>query len=301
MSGGEALMRPGLVREIAEHARRIGAQSQVLSGLFFALKPRIPKPVRAAIDAVDHFSASLDAFHEREVPRARVFAVLRELLEADKDLSLQLVGLGPDDPYLADIVADVRSTFDDRIPMFVVPVVPHGRARAWARPHQRRHGMPAALPIPCSVAGWPVVGFDGRVTACGNQDVMDGRVPMPDHLLLGDVAVDDWQTIKQRCLSSPMVRALRTTGPLHLADRFELGGDCSGYCQTCWRLSDDPRLPAEVARLSRDDATRAIEAVTERIVADTGAVGFARQFGISKYAELVTLGYSGKERDLCPA
>jgi hypothetical protein len=47
----------------------------VLSGLFFARKPGIPKSIKSAIDAVDHFSVSMDAFHEREVPRSNVFTV----------------------------------------------------------------------------------------------------------------------------------------------------------------------------------------------------------------------------------
>lgn len=301
MSGGEALLRPQLVRQIAEHAHGVGARAHVLSGLFFALSPRIPKPVRAAIDAVDHFSASTDAFHEREVPRARVFRVLRELLDEGKHLSLQLVGLGPDDPYLADLVADVRRTFDDQIPMFVAPVVPHGRAGSWAERPATPHDPARPMPLPCSVAGWPVVGFDGRVTACGNQDVMDGKVPMPEHLLLGDIAVDDWVTIKERCLASPMVRALRTVGPLHVADRLRSGAVCSGYCQTCWKLSANPRLPASVRRISRQPGAIAFEAVVGRLVADAGPVAFARQTGIAEYADLIALGYPSEERAACPA
>ncbi|MFJ9445789.1 radical SAM protein [Kitasatospora sp. NPDC101235] len=285
MSGGEALLRPQLVRRIADHARRIGARSQVLSGLFFANGPRIPRPVKAAIDAVDHFSASFDAYHEREVPRAAAFKVLRQLLDEGKDVSMQLVGLGPDDRYLADLVGEVRSTFEDRIPMFVAPVVPHGRARSWVESGPEPHFPGQALP--CTVAGWPVVGFDGRVTTCGNQDVMDGKVPMPDHLLLGDIAVDDWAAIKERCLASSTLRVLRALGPLYLSQRAG-ARSCSGYCETCWALSEKPDLPA----MLDGDAQKnlAIEAVAQQILADAGPVAFARQWGIAEYADLVMLG-----------
>ncbi|WP_160159624.1 hypothetical protein [Streptomyces sp. 3213.3] len=50
----------------------------MLSGLFLAREPRIPRAVRAEIDAVDHFSAGLDCFHEfheEKVPREAVFRV----------------------------------------------------------------------------------------------------------------------------------------------------------------------------------------------------------------------------------
>ncbi|WP_019070264.1 hypothetical protein [Streptomyces hokutonensis] len=75
MSGGEVLLRPALVRDIAERARAAGSYIHVLSGLFCAREPRIPRAVRAVTDAVDHFSAGLDCFHEEKVPREAVFRV----------------------------------------------------------------------------------------------------------------------------------------------------------------------------------------------------------------------------------
>jgi hypothetical protein len=297
MSGGEALLRPGLVRQIADHARQIGAHSHLLSGMFFARLPRIPKAVKAAIDAVDHFSASIDAFHEEEVPRAVVFRVLQELLNEKKDVSLQLVGLNANDPYLADLIDDVRTTFNDRVPMFVVPVVAHGRANDWLVPGPRPHHP--VMPLPCSLAAWPVVGFNGQVTACGNQDVMDGKVPLPAHLLLGHIATDDWATIKQRCLSSPMVRALRTTGPRYLAQQFDPRANCEGYCETCWGLSKDSSLRTTVEEVSLEPKTCVVESVTQRIVAEAGPVAFAQRHGIARYAELVMLGYSQNEEVQC--
>ncbi|MGW7131321.1 radical SAM protein [Streptomyces bobili] len=296
MSGGEPLLHPRLVRSISDHARLVGIQTQLLSGLYFANSPRIPKAVHAAISSVDHFSASLDSFHEREVPRAAVFKVLRQLLEEGKDVSLQIVGLGPDDPYLADLVEDARATLNDRVPMFVAGVVAHGRAQAWAE--SGSHAPFRVEPLPCTVAAWPVVGFDGRVTACGNQDVMDGKVAMPAHLLLGDIAVDDWPVIKERCLASPTLRALRAMGPRYLAERLGATA-CSGYCQTCWTLSDRPTMAADIGKI--EPKTLAIEAISEKLLAEAGPVAFARQWGIAKYAELVTLGLPEQRRIQCLA
>src|SRR5450631_489178 len=47
MSGGEAMLRPALVRSLAEGARRVGTRSSVLSGLFFARQRRIPPAILA--------------------------------------------------------------------------------------------------------------------------------------------------------------------------------------------------------------------------------------------------------------
>ncbi|MGR3933953.1 radical SAM protein [Streptomyces sp. BRA346] len=131
LTGGEPLLRPRLVAEIAERVRDVGGRTQLLSGMFFAAHGRTPAPVRRAIDAVDHFAASIDAFHEREVPRTAVLRVLRRLLDEGKDVSVQLTGLTPDDPYLRHAAEDIRRELDDRVPVLVTVVRSAGRARTW--------------------------------------------------------------------------------------------------------------------------------------------------------------------------
>ena len=298
MSGGEALLRPALVRDIADRARAVGARSHVLSGLFFAQKPRIPKAVKAAIDAVDHFAASTDRFHEEEVPREAVFRVFHQLLDEGKDVSLQITGTGPDDPYLADITGAVRREFDDRVPMLVVPLAPVGRAREWM--DEQPHASYPASAAPCSLSSWPVIGFNGQVTSCGSQDVMDGKVPLPPHLFMGHIAHDDWDTIKRKALESPMVRAIRTFGPEYLAERFGGVSDCQGYCETCWKLSGIPGVKEKVRELALLPQSFAVDRVVEQASVAAGPLGFARRFGVAGYADLVMLG-SPTSRDLACA
>src|SRR5205807_3435240 len=84
MSGGEALLRASLVEWIARRARQAGTRSYLLSGMYFVRERRIPPAVLRAIDAVDHFSASLDVFHEEEVDREAVLRFLSRLLDEGK-------------------------------------------------------------------------------------------------------------------------------------------------------------------------------------------------------------------------
>ncbi|MET8054248.1 hypothetical protein ABZU75_42400, partial [Streptosporangium sp. NPDC005286] len=258
--------------------------------------------IAGAIEAADHFSASLDAFHEEEVPRKSVFAVMRALLARGKDLSFHLTGSGPDDPYLRDVTAEIRREFHDRIPMLVGRVRPVGRARAGApalRPLPGRGTVPApaaenagtvtgsgvAPALPCAMAAWPTVGFDGTITACCNQDVVDHR-PVPGHLRLGHAGADDWSTVRERCLTSGTLRALRTYGPLRLAG----APPGRGYCETCRELevTPPPHTPAA--------------AFLERRVLDMqlagGGVGFAGRYGCPPYGDLVSLGHPGRKHDL---
>src|SRR5580698_3952631 len=107
LTGGEPLLRPGLVLDLTAAARRAGTRVAVLTGGFFARGGSLPPAVRRVIEAVDHFSVSIDAFHEREVSRADVFAVLRHVLGEGTAASLHVTGSGPADPYLAQLTAAV--------------------------------------------------------------------------------------------------------------------------------------------------------------------------------------------------
>jgi hypothetical protein len=287
MSGGEALLRPALVRELADTARSVGTRSTVLSGMFFATSKTIPKQIKEAIRAVDHFSASIDIFHEREIPRANVFRVLEDLLSAGTDVSLHIVGLGADDPYLDALISEVQSLFESRVPMLVNAVSSIGRATAWLS--LPSNGLPASADAdPCAMAAWPVVGFDGTVIACGNDRVFE---TLPSHLRLGHINSDSWSTIRARCISSSMIRAIRLFGPKYIADRYREGGiECDGYCQGCMTSLDETALELRIRELMAKPSIAILEEQVSEMQSRAGALAFARRYGLAKYADLVTLG-----------
>lgn len=304
LTGGEPLLRPGLVRTLAETARAVGTRSYVLTGAFFAERGRLPAPVRTALESVDHIAVSIDIFHEAEVPRDRVFRLLHQLLAMGRDASLQACGTGPDDPYLTGLTSHVRREFGDRIPMLVTTVRPAGRARTWLRtagppasapsdPVLPDPGPPAPGPpaAPCELVSWPVVAFDGTIAACCNQDVLDSR-PVPAHLRLGHVSTSTWPQIRRACVSSAALRALRTRGPVQLAHRFAgPAGAAADYCATC------RSLPARALRGAEAEAVRpAARLIEQQAVAlqrAAGPAGFARRHGDASRADLVLLGYPG--------
>lgn len=289
MSGGEALLRPELVRQLGERARRSGTRSSVLSGMFFATAGRIPPEIRAAIDAVDHFSASIDAFHERQVPRTAVFRALETLLADGKQVSVRIVGKDASDPYIADIVDDVRRVFDDRVPMLVRAVSGFGRALTWLR-RDTATASGQADADPCARAAWPVVGFDGTIVACGNDDVLDG---VPPHLRLGHASVDDWATVRAHSTTSSMIRSIRLFGPEYVAQEFsDVPARCDGYCRTCTRLSHDPKVAERVHAIMAKRSIQALEAEATALQQKAGALLFARRHGLPDYAELALLGTS---------
>jgi pyruvate-formate lyase-activating enzyme len=286
LSGGEALLKADLVRWIGETSRRVGTSTQVMSGMYFARERKIPPAVRRAIDAVDHLSASIDIFHEEEVSRSAVLRVLREFADEGKELSIHLVGLNDEDPYLAEAIEDIRERLGDRVPIAVNHVGPLGRATEWldaAGPPLPWHPGPE----PCMLASWPLVRYDGAVLACCKQAVIDMPV-VPSHLLLGHAGVDSWETIKSRTLSRDLLRAIRIVGPRSV--RPEPAGSACGYCDTCYRLSDDPGPGRSAEQLMARPTMALVEQTAVQMLQAAGPEEFVRTYASPRYAELITIG-----------
>ncbi|GAA2238180.1 MULTISPECIES: radical SAM protein [Kitasatospora] len=286
LTGGEPLLLPELARDLAESARAAGTRSVLLSGMFFARERRIPARVMRAVTAADHFSASLDAFHEREVPRAAVLHAVHQVREAGVPVSFHITGSGPQDPYLAEVTADIRREFADQVPMLVNEIRPMGRAAAWATASRPRPDGERALP--CAMAAWPVVAFDGTVLACCNQQAVDRR-PAPEHLRLGHIAEDDWRTVRRRSLASPVLRLLRTVGPAHLYARYAPESAGPGYCGTCRNLPQHPEVLAGAARDGAGPVGELLDREAARIQRAAGPVELLRRHGCPPYADLVAL------------
>ena len=285
ISGGEAFLRPALVQDLAERAALVGTRSIALSGMFWAKSRRIPPPIKRAIDAIDHFSCSLDVFHEREVEREDVYRALDTLLAEGKDVSVHLVGLDADDPYLAERTTEIRGRFDDRVPMVVNAVNAYGRAAEWLE----GDSTPSVEANPCTLAAWPIVAFDGTIVACGNDDVVDG--PAPAHLRLGHANSDGWPAIRARSQTSAMLRAIRTFGPEYLVARHGSATiACNGYCQTCRQFSGDPGFVDGVEAYMDTPSGRLVEEQVFALQRHASATGFIRRFGMRRYADLVALG-----------
>jgi len=286
LTGGEPLLLPDLVVALVAMARRAGTRSALLTGGFFARQSRVAPRILDAIRAVDHFSISVDAFHEREIPRADVFRILRQVLDDGVPASLHAVGSGPDDPYLADLTAAVRLAFGTCVPMLVNTVRSVGRAAAWAA---ARPADPAPERVlPCAMAAWPVAAFDGTIVACCNQDAVDLR-PAPEHLRLGHIADDDWATIRRRALSSPVLRMIRAAGPAYLLSHHGAPNTAvdHGYCGGCRRLSDHPEVIDAAGRIASGVVGHLLDHQAVRLQTDAGPVSFMRRHGCVPYAHLV--------------
>jgi pyruvate-formate lyase-activating enzyme len=283
-TGGEPLLRPRLVTEVAGLAAAAGTRTAVLTGAAFARGGRYPAPIRQVVRSIAHFSVSTDAWHERQVGRADVFRLLRRVLDDGTATSLHVTGTGPDDPYLASLTAAVTAAFGHRVPMLVSEVRPLGRAAAWAAPAAwPATGRPG--PEPCALAAWPVITFDGSITACCNQDVVDGR-ERPAHLAAGHIATSSWPQVREHCQSSPLLRLVRTAGPRYGAATGSPGQ--AGYCAACQALPSGGPEADRWHALAASEAGALLDRESGRLQARHGAAGFVRRHGCARYADLVS-------------
>jgi hypothetical protein len=139
------------------------------------------------------------------------------------------------------------------------------------------------------MAAWPVVAFDGRVLACCNQDTVDRR-PVPAHLDLGHIGVDDWGTVRRRALESPVLRMLRTVGPTHLAARYGSGPRAGSYCDGCRALGGDEAVAAGATAVAGGAAGALLDLTAAVRGSREGAQGVVRRHGCAAYAPLVVAG-----------
>lgn len=267
MTGGEPLMRPRLVRAIADHTRRVGSKTVIATGGFFALQKRVGSPLKTALAGADLVVFSMDAYHEREVSRSHLLDALDRVAELGPAVAVQLTGLTSTDPYIANALDAIDSRFGDEVPVFVNLLAAVGRATDL--PEMAALDEPGALrqfaqPNPCALAAWPNVAADGAVYACCNSDMASG-VAGPRGLVLGHAATDSWHQIALRSTTSPFMRAIRSLGPELTAELT--GQPCTDMCGTCQAMASDPVVVATVESLMSSPMGRASEAVIQHQVA----------------------------------
>ncbi|MEO9237746.1 MAG: radical SAM protein [Jatrophihabitantaceae bacterium] len=294
LTGGEPLLRPQLVLDLVNACHRVGSKVAIITGLYYARADgHIPKALIPALRAVDHVIVSQDIYHEVQIPRAHAFATVQTLLDFGQDVSFQVVGQNNSDPYLADVTSDIRTTFADRVPALVANLAPMGRgqsllAAARMRPVTSSPNDAHRDAAPCTMAAWPVVGYDGAISACCQQRVIDG--PIPDHLNLGNALTTGWPEVSRQLRQRSTLRAIRIIGPEKLVQDAGLPLSDCGFCTTCIHDGSRPEVSAQAEAMVASSGFAAVETEVVRLQVDAGPEYFARRSGVPSYASMMTLG-----------
>lgn len=282
MTGGEPLLRPALVQDIAAHCRSINTKTGVITGAYFAKMAHIPSEITDALREVDVVTVSLDVFHEDKVPRDRIMGCIAMIRELGPYVGVQLLGLRADDPYLDQSVRDLRQRFNDEVPIFVSLVHPVGRASDLVEVQTHEQGGRDIEP--CALATWPVVRFDGHVVACCKQEAID-ITPPPPHLHVGHVSHLTWDEVRDYSRNDGCVKAIRAVGPDFLARRAGLPV-MPTMCGTC--LGNDPDdLADSAASFMANDSANEMAATIQRLMAN-------RPYTHPKFEHLLSLSGRGQ-------
>jgi hypothetical protein len=268
LSGGEALLRPALVKSLVSRAAKAGTSTYLMSGMFFASEGRVPRPVRQAVAGLAHFSASIDRYHEKFVPREAALKALASIRDLGVSISIQSVANGREDPYFHDLLAEIETYFGRSVPVFYLLLKPIGRAAEWFMPGSVE--VESSPISPCKVASWPTVSFDGHIYACCNQRVIEGG--QGQHLSVGHIEEVDWRTVRARMLERPVLRLIRTLGPTKAA---LLAGSpiVHGQCRTCSSIRADADADARMASAMMTPRSKILEAYVSQASAEPGAFG----------------------------
>jgi hypothetical protein len=190
------------------------------------------------------------------------------------------------DTYVDGVVSDVRREFADRVPMLVTRLQPTGRAEGLLRAADQPAPASAA---PCGQAAWPLVDYDGTVFACSRQSLVQRS--RPGHLVLGHADRDSWAVLRDRTKEHAVLRAIRTIGPIGIAQRLG-GAPGANMCATCTGLSGDPALTARMADYMSSRPGQASAWIIGRHTAGSRPGQVAARLGAGTLGELVELGWN---------
>lgn len=242
ISGGEPFMEPRALQmasaRLADAGKRLVLYTSGNWGRDDGTAPRWTGAVLARAACV---VLSTDSYHAARIPDARFVAALRAAAEAGSWVAVQVLG------SRAQITAAERllarafgSSWAERAEIRPTELLTRGRAARLRAVRQgaARQVAPGQSFGPCHLVQAPVVRYDGRLTACCNEDVVTGRGPAALHGIGRDA--EELRDALAAMDHDPFLSALGAAGPgvLTRLPRFRALGerDYPDICSLCWTL-----------------------------------------------------------------
>ncbi|MFI5678945.1 hypothetical protein [Streptomyces cellulosae] len=252
ISGGEPFAaRRALESATAELAAAAKQLVLYTSGHWGRDDGTAPRWTRAVLARTSCVVLSTDDHHAARIPDRRYLAALRATDEAGAWIAVQVLDTPAQTERARHLLATALGpSWRDRAEIRRIPLLARGRAA---------HLVPAAGPGrpgrsfgACPLATSPVVRYDGRLTACCNEDVITGHGPAQLHSSARD-AREVHERLRAR-EHDTYLRAIARVGPGRLTllpAHRDLGERRhQDICSLCWALLE--------RGADRDPAVRAI-------------------------------------------
>jgi hypothetical protein len=266
ISGGEPFMERRVLSAVTAKLETAGKQMVLYtSGNWGRDDGTAPGWTRAVLARASCVVLSTDSYHAAHIPEARYLAALRAAASAGSWVAVQVLGT-PAQTAEAErlLTAAFGTSWPQRAEIRSTALLPHGRADPSSPASRLRPDPPAGQgtrpgrpSAPCRLALAPVVRYDGRITACCNEDVVTGHGPAALQASAREPGELRASLLSMR--RDPFLRAITGAGPgaLTLLPRYRAVGE-QGHrdiCSLCWTLLEhgadrDPAVQA-IGLLSR--------------------------------------------------
>lgn len=248
ISGGEPFVeRRGLTRAVDRVSRAGKLLVLYTSGVWAGR--RIPDWIRAVIREASCVFLSTDGYHGAVLPDDRFVHAAQTIRKEGVGLVVQVIRM----PKMVEGAKKLlHHAFGEEwareVELSLTPPLPYGRG---ANVFHRRSGTIGRAFGPCSALAAPVVRYDGRITACCNEQVIMGRGPGRLRSQCSDgreleAALDSWS-------SDPLLGVIGALGPGPLTEhpRLQDMGDerFASICDICWKALK--RISTEESRGDR--------------------------------------------------
>jgi hypothetical protein len=243
ITGGEPFAeRRGLIHAV--HGLAGSGKAVVVFTSGHWARSSIPPWITAVLSQISTVYLSTDTFHAGGLARAAAPAQTATAVAAIEAAGCRLVLQVLDEPGAAQRARALSSTAD----ISVVAPLPVGRGSRVFAPHPLRSSASFGR---CSLLNSPTVRYDGRVSACCNEDVITGHGPPGLRRDLTDPCT--LPAALESFRDDPVLHLMAAYGPA--AVQTAASGPFRSICDACWaahdRAATDPKTRLGLTLLGR--------------------------------------------------
>jgi organic radical activating enzyme len=198
----------------------------------------VPRWVQHVLERSAAVVLSTDTFHDDGVSQEQVRRAMEAIVAAGARLILQVVDVEQSVERALDLVTDCfGASAPDVADVTVVPLIGVGRGTTLVT---MRTGMRPDRMQACRAAASAVVAYDGRITPCCNESLINGDGPAALRPLVSDPK--EFLSTLDDLTASPLLTMMRTAGPagvVSLPGFADLGEHTFGsLCDFCWKAHE---------------------------------------------------------------
>lgn len=260
LTGGEPFYNLENLGRISEFGEALGLIVSVVTNAFWASSRDAALSVLSKVPAIQMISISTDVYHQTSIPFDYIKNALWAARELGRLYNIAICTENEEDPQYRKILEELEAIGEaDRIRVSIT--FPVGRAQKKAHQFKYRT-VPEPTVSACSMASSPVIFPDGKVVACIGPLL---TLPPTHPLFLGNLQQESLSEILDRAELNPILHTVRVWGPHRLVSLLRQHGFdallpkeyvCNCICDTCYKLSSDPRVVDALENIMRDEQTR---------------------------------------------